>query len=153
MGQLGVGHSVQAKVDQRQGKAQERDAKAGGHEGPPGAREQSLVVAGPEQVGAPADHAQIAEPQKLQTHLRADCVDGRADKARHQQAGHVGQDLHKENLDPALAGDLGGGHKVALSQGQRLGPKDPRIPSPAGENQDGAHRDGSRRQPGRQHHH
>src|SRR5690606_14715019 len=56
-----VGDLVDRVVDQGEREGDEGDAQSGGDEDPPCAGHQRAVVAGPVEVGAPADDAAVAE--------------------------------------------------------------------------------------------
>src|SRR6187399_1326835 len=147
-----VGYLVDGEVDHHQGESDQGDGKSRWYDGPPAFGQERLVVRRPVQVGSPGDHADIAEPQKLETHLRSDGVHGGPNETGHDQRGHVWQDLDEHDPRMAFATDDRSMHEVLVAERQRLRTNHARVPRPAGDDQHERQGRRPRRQVCRQNH-
>src|ERR1700680_4690919 len=95
--QAWVEQLVQAEVDQREPHAEQRDARTGRDEPPPGADREGLVVVGDGAHVPPGEQRWVAQPDEREDGLGKDREDHAEDKVGHDDRQLVGQDLDEHD--------------------------------------------------------
>ena len=142
-----VDELVEAEVEQRQRRAEQRDGNARRQEPPPGADLRRVLRFGPEQHAAPAPPRGIDDAEEGQRHVGADRVEHGEHERRRDDRGQVRQDLGEHDPRGALTRDPRRGDVVASADGHGLRAQHPRSPRPAGDADD--QREHERVRPGR----
>src|SRR5499427_4940786 len=132
---------VECVVEQRERRPQGDDAQTG-RDDPQRRHLERLVVLGPVQHRAPADHVRVAEPDELQAGGEQHRVQRVGQERGHEQRRHRRDDLHADDVEPALAADLRRVEEVPVAQRQRLGAELARGVGPAGGGDDRDHHRG-----------
>src|SRR6516225_6041290 len=133
---------VECVVEQREGRPQGDDAQTG-RDDPQRRDLEGLVVLGPVQHRAPADHVRVAEPDELQAGGEQHGVQRVGQEGGHEQRRHRRDDLHADDVQRALAADLRRVQEVPLAQRQRLGAEPACGVRPAGQSDNRDHHRGA----------
>src|SRR5712691_4434144 len=115
-----VADLVERVVEQRQRRAERDDAKTRCDEPQCLSGLERFVVLGRPQHRSPPDHVRVAEPDELQAGGEQHRVQRVGQEAGDDQRGHRRDDLHHDDVHPALAPDPGRLEEVAPAQRERL---------------------------------
>src|ERR1700734_1491137 len=138
-----VADLVERVVQQRERGAQRDDAQAG-DEDPQGlAGLERLAVLGPVQHRAPAHHLGVAEPDELQAGGDQHRVQRVGQEGGHQQRGHRGDDLYRDDVQRALAPYPRGLEEFPVAQRAGLGAQLARGVGPRDADDDRDHHSGA----------
>src|SRR5215469_5179637 len=121
-----VAYLVEGVVEQGERRPERGDAGTGGQHPHGLTGLQRGVVLRPVEHRAPALSVGIAQADVLQAGGEQHGVQGVGHEARHDQRGHRGDDLHRDDVEPALAAHPGRLQEVPRPQRQRLRAELPR---------------------------
>src|SRR5262249_35008339 len=102
--QAGIRQGVDAEVDEREGRREQRDRETRREHQQPLAGQQRILLLRVVEDGSPAHRVRVAEAEEFEARLGHHGCRRRCEEARRDERGHVRQDLPEHDPEQPLAG-------------------------------------------------